>query len=659
MRHFVLLIIATLLALGEVLTASAQAVADTLLPEAVTIGFRRDATLRASTPTFLLDTTSLRRSGATDITTALRHLAGVNLRDYGGAGGLKTVSVRGIGATHTCVTYDGIPMADTQGGTVDVSRFAFDLVQSLRLDIADASPLLVPVRSLTAATLDIGSTAEKTARNGATIQLRTGSWELLNPAVTIRRKLNASHTLSGAASYSTCNNNYSFRLQNGKTSTMERRNNSQLQRATGEMNWHYQHNPHSQLRTKVYYSNTDSHLPGPVKLYNNSNAEELDETLYFAQSRFDYTNKQWDAFAAVKAQRQEYCYTNPDPQYPKGALDRTYLQSEAYATGGIAWKPLHFMSVAYATDYFYNYLSTNYTTADGAARHTLLQNISLRLHHPRATFTARLIAHNGWNKASKQANSPRNLSKISPSVSVAFHPLNEALTLRAFYKDYYRQPTFSETYFYHLGTPLLNPERSRQVGGGITYQGRLGKGGPIVRISLDGYYNDLTDKISSVPYNLFVWRTENRGKVVVRGADATLYIQQQLTPKQRLIISANYSYQDATDRTSPTDATYGKQAAYTPYHSGAANVAWENPWVNCGITFAGASSRWATNNHAPQTQMSGYGELGATLYRNFNLPIGMLKADLSLHNILNKNYEIVRRYPMPTRSFVATVTYIL
>ena len=659
MRRFTLLLIAMLLAEGERISASAQMIADTLLPETFAIGFRRDASLRTSTPTYRLDTTSLRRSGATDMTSALRHLAGVNLRDYGGAGGLKTVSVRGIGATHTAVTYDGMPMADTQGGTVDVSRFAFDLIQSLRLDIADAAPLLVPVRSLAAATLDIGSTTEGTTTDVATFQFRTGAWELLNPSVTIRRKVNDKHTLGGAVSYTSSNNNYSFRLQNGKTSTMERRHNSQLRSETGELNWHYKPDGTRQWRTKVYYSHTDSHLPGPVKLYNNTNAEELDETLYFAQSRFDYNNKRWDAFAALKAQQQEYFYTNPDPQYPKGALDRSYRQSEAYATGGVGWNPLKYLSVGYVADYFYNYLSTNYTTADGAKRHTLLQNLSLRLHHEHATLTARLISYNGWNEAPKLADSPKNLSELSPSISLAIHPAGEALTLRAFYKDYYRQPTFSETYFYHLGTSLLHPERSRQGGGGITYQGRWSKRGPLVRLSFDGYYNDLTDKISSVPYNLFIWRTENRGKVIVKGIDATLYIQQEMTPQQRLIFSANYSYQDATDRTSPTDACYGKQVAYTPHHSGAANMAWENPWINCGVTFSGASSRWATNNHAPQTHIPGYGELGATIYRNFNLPKGVLKASLSLHNILNKNYEIVRRYPMPTRSFMATFTYIL
>lgn len=641
------------------ITATGQVVPDTLLPEAITVGVKRDVRLRTSAPTFRLDSTALRQTGSTDMTSALRHLAGVNLRDYGGAGGLKTVSVRGIGATHTAVTYDGMPMADTQGGTIDVSRFAFDLMQSLLLEIADATPLLVPVRSLAAATLDIGSTSGGSDKNITTFQFRTGSWELLNPSFAVRRKVNEKHTLGGAASYSFSNNNYFFRLRNGNTSSTERRHNSRHKSGMGELNWRYRPDSLRQVRTKVYFSDTDSRLPGPVVLYNNSNKEHMGEQLLFAQSRFDYKSNNLEAFAAVKGQRQEHHYTNPDPQYPEGALTRNYRQTEAYATGGVSYKLLSSLSVAYAADYYYNHLATNLTSANNAERHTLLQAASLRYQRPSFSITARLTAYNAWNKAPKQADSPKNLSEISPSVSLSAHPFGRSLMLRAFYKDYYRQPTFSETYFYHLGTPMLKPERTRQAGVGATWQGNLGKKGPAISFTLDGYYNDLTDKISSVPYNLFVWRTENRGKVIIRGLDATLQMNYRFAPRHSLLLSGNYSLQDAADRTSPTDNTYGKQSAYLPLHSGAVNLAWENPWLNIGLTFSGASSRWATNNHAPSTRLPGYGELGATFYRDFHLDSGVLKTSFSLHNMLNKNYEIVRRYPMPTRRFVLTIAYTL
>lgn len=634
-----------------------QTLSERNLEEVIAVGQRQDPALRSATPMFRLDSAALRRLGATDITTALRHISGIHLRDYGGAGGLKTVSVRGIGATHTAVTYDGLPMADTQGGTVDVSRFAFDLMQSVRLDIADATPLLVPVRSLAGATLDIGSVTEGEGENFSKFQLRVGSWEQLNPSVSVRRKINARHTLSGAGTYLFSNNNYSFRLRNGTASTKERRHNSRLERAVGEVNWVYRPTALCKLRTKLYFSDTDSRLPGPVVLYNSTNAEQLGEQLFLAQSRVDYSGASVEAFGAVKLQRQVHDYVNPDPQYPAGALDRIYRQSEAYVTGGVGWKSSSCLSIGYTADYFYNYLSTNYATADGAGRHTLLQSVALRYHHPLLKITGRVTAQHAWNKSPKEVDAPNDLNEISPSISLAARPFGRSLLLRAFYKDYFRQPTFSETYFYHLGTPMLKPERSRQVGGGVTWQKNFRQSGLALCMTLDGYYNDLTDKISSVPYNLFVWRTENRGKVIVKGLDATLHLTQPLSRRHRLVLSANYSYQDAVDRTSPSDAAYGKQSAYLPRHSGAANIVWENPWLNCGLTFSGASSRWATNNHAPQTRLPGYGELGATCYRDFNLPVGVLKASLSLHNILNKNYEIVRRYPMPTRSFMVTIAY--
>ena len=74
-------------------------------------------------PVRTLDAGDMLRLGVTDIADALHRLPGVTLRDYGGAGGMKTVSVRGFGARHTGVCYDGIALSDCQTGEIDVSRY--------------------------------------------------------------------------------------------------------------------------------------------------------------------------------------------------------------------------------------------------------------------------------------------------------------------------------------------------------------------------------------------------------------------------------------------------------------------------------------------------------------------------------------------------------
>ena len=73
------------------------------------------------------------RLGIFDIEQALRHMSGITVKDYGGAGGLKTVSARGIGAKHTAVVYDGVALTDCQTGAIDLSRYSMDNMQSVAL----------------------------------------------------------------------------------------------------------------------------------------------------------------------------------------------------------------------------------------------------------------------------------------------------------------------------------------------------------------------------------------------------------------------------------------------------------------------------------------------------------------------------------------------
>ena len=70
----------------------------------------------------LLDRGDMLTMGVTDMADALHRLPGITLRDYGGAGGMKTVSVRGFGAKHTGVSYDGVMISECQSGEIDLSR---------------------------------------------------------------------------------------------------------------------------------------------------------------------------------------------------------------------------------------------------------------------------------------------------------------------------------------------------------------------------------------------------------------------------------------------------------------------------------------------------------------------------------------------------------
>ena len=87
---------------------------------------------------------NLNTAGITDIADALNRMPGITIRDYGGAGGMKTVSVRSFGTQHTGVSYDGIMLSDCQSGQIDLSRYSLETSTTYRLSSAIMTTFLYP-----------------------------------------------------------------------------------------------------------------------------------------------------------------------------------------------------------------------------------------------------------------------------------------------------------------------------------------------------------------------------------------------------------------------------------------------------------------------------------------------------------------------------------
>ena len=126
------------------MTASGQSVRrDTVtdrthqLREVMVTESRRQQEVTSTAPLHIINREQMLSLGVTDVADALHRIPGVTLRDYGGAGGLKTVSVRGFGAKHTGVSYDGVMLSDCQSGEIDLSRYSLDNVDQLSLVIGE------------------------------------------------------------------------------------------------------------------------------------------------------------------------------------------------------------------------------------------------------------------------------------------------------------------------------------------------------------------------------------------------------------------------------------------------------------------------------------------------------------------------------------------
>ena len=84
-------------------------------------GHKTTADVLATKPLQTMERTEIEALGLENVAEAVKRFAGTTVRDYGGVGGMKTVSVRNLGAHHTAVSYDGIVVSNTQAGQIDIA----------------------------------------------------------------------------------------------------------------------------------------------------------------------------------------------------------------------------------------------------------------------------------------------------------------------------------------------------------------------------------------------------------------------------------------------------------------------------------------------------------------------------------------------------------
>ena len=251
----------------------------------------------ATSPFQSLSRSEFDRLGITDMADALRRFSGVNIKDYGGAGGMKTVSVRSLGAQHTGVAYDGITLTDCQSGQIDFSRFSLDNVADLSLTVGDNDDIFLPARTVaSAASIRLQTLQPDFAGQSWHVNagVKTGSFGLANPFLRYDQRLASKVSMSVFGDFMRADNLYPFTLVNGVYKTREKRENNYIETWRGEWNLYARPNDRSVLNGKVYYYDSFRELPGPVILYNSTSHEELTERNLFSQLHYQtYWDNRW------------------------------------------------------------------------------------------------------------------------------------------------------------------------------------------------------------------------------------------------------------------------------------------------------------------------------------------------------------------------------
>jgi len=618
--------------------------------------------LRSSVPHQLFSSEQISRLNAVNIADVVSRFSGVTLKDYGGVGGQKTISVRGLGSLYTGVSYDGVMMSDVQSGQIDLGRFSLENIGEISLSNGQPDDIFQSARTFSSASV-LSITTKLLPFDSTNLvgkaSIRSGSFGLLNPSVFLgknfAKKIAFNLLLDGMMAHGRYNFLQYYGTTDNKYEELSRQN-SDVQSFRTELNSTYRVSDKQNISFKLNYFLSERGLPGGVVFYNNViSTQRLYDDALFAQMH--YLNKSSNKlhFQAFARYNKTYNnFTETDSKYQGGYLDDKYLQNELYFSTSLKYNISSSFSFAAATDLFYNNLNINsniyFNDFAFPTRYTGLGNIAAKYLTNHLSIAANLL-YTQTHELVKVGNSSPNRTKFSPAISVSYNPFNnQAIRLRAYYKNIYRLPTFNDLYYQEIGNSNLRPEDANQWNLGVT----IGKKNILffstLEFTADAYYNKITDKIIATPRDLFHWSMTNRGEVEVQGIDITINANKEWN-KNAIHFLSNYSFQNAIDMTTGTD-NYGELLPYSPKHKNSATLSYQHKWCEVGYNFQLTGIRWVGQMTNRYNKMDAYDIHSA--FANIHLKRWELKTEIN--NILNTQYEVVKFYPMPRRNFRITLS---
>lgn len=670
-RLYLLLLFATLW--PAVLLAQSQDTVKTkaVLGEVEISSQKIPSTMATPAPTQIATPEKMEQIMATQVTDVLETMAGITIKDYGGVGGVKTVSARGLGSQFSTLTIDGVAVTDCQNGQIDLSRYLVGNSAYVGLYQGQAGDIFQTARGFAAGSV-VNIETTRPSFNGAKIALEGGSFGYLSPTVQFAHRVGRNLMLSFWGNYMMSRGDYPFTmyytLGGQDSSSVEYRKNSEVEMATLSGSAFWFAGMRGRFAAKIHYNQSHHNLPGPATYYYIKASEHTDDDALFGQLKYQFQSFDNKLRLQVigKAFKSDCIYEDTAANGSGVLLHNEYHQQEYYLSSTLLYSFNRHLAASFATDEALSRLQSNLNHDSRVDRLSSLNVVAVNYTNKRLSSNANLLA----TLMKDNNESGNHYQKVSPYFSASYLAIDKQdsvsirhrLRVRYFFKENYRVPTFNELYYFTIAKDL-RPEKALQNNVGLTYSGYFDKAQ--VQVTLDGYYNRVTDKLVAIPtQNLFLWSMINLGKVEIKGLDvnADIDLDGLLPESQGLSINGNYTFQDARDMTDPLDKTYNQQIPYTPRHSGGLRLYWKNPWVNAGYSVMVVGDRYRLGQNTPNNLVEGYVDQGLSLGRSFKLRrdqrlVGVVDLSFQINNLFDVQYEVVKSYPMMGRNYRVRLVY--
>ena len=611
----------------------------------------------------------LERLNALSVADAIRYFSGVQIKDYGGIGGLKTINVRSMGSQHVGVFYDGIQLGNAQNGQIDLGKFSLENMESVTLYNGQKSSTVQSAKDYASASAVYLRTRVpqfiESKRYNLRFSIAGGSFLTINPSLLWEQKIgkNVSNSLSAEYLYTAGTYKFSYTKKDGYDTTAVRQNGDVS--ALRIENGLFGNIPDGQWRVKLYFYDSERGYPGAFVREEPGKFKHEDrqwDTDFFTQASFFKTFNKYKISANVKY-AYDYLHYLSDPRLDVTTMyvDNHYRQQEIYLSVAQEFTFFKWWDANLAVDYQYNTLDADLVDFVYPTRNTLLSALATSFRFKKFQIQGSLLFTYVNDDAQKVGAAAEDKTVFTPTAVARYKPFDKIdLSLRAFYKRIFRMPTFNDLYYTFIGNKYLKPEYTTQYNVGITYEkGWKRSFFRRLDVSADFYYNEIKDKIIAMPTsNQFQWTMVNLGFVEVRGVDVAVGTGME-AGKVGIDLRLTYTYQKAQDFTDKKSEYYGGQIPYIPWHSGSAIVGLNYKRWSFNYSFIYTGERYESVANIPENYALPWYTSDFSISGKFLLKGRELKTTVEVNNIFNQQYEVVQCYPMPGTNFRIIIAFTI
>ena len=598
---------------------------------------------------------------------AIRYFSGVQLKDYGGVGGLKTINIRSMGTNQVGVFYNGIQLGNAQNGQVDLGKFSMDNIEEISLYNGQRSKIFQSARDFgSASSIYIQPRKPHFVGNKNTnikANIKFGSFDLINPSLLMEYKINNNISLSFNGEWINASGKYKVHYRRVLPKSKIVAYDTVAIRQNGDINAVrleaalYGTLEKGTWNVNFYNYSSDRGVPGAVINNKWKRGERMQDINSFVQGNMKLAiSDRWNTLLNIKYASDYTHFENFD--YTLYPTNNKFRQKEFYIATANLFYLTDFWDVSFSYDFQYNTLDADFQRMDNydifayprRTSHWLSLATSLDLNRLKiqASLLGTLI-----HETVRKYNAPDDKHVMTPAVFASYRLLpNEDLRLNAFAKKIFRVATFNEMYYVEMISSNIKPEYATQYDLGLKYTKRPRYS--IVKnidAQIDVYYNLVEDKIICTPKSpLFKWTTYNLGLVKIKGLDVSVGNMFRMG-NVFLQTKLQYTYQEARNYTDPGDTFYGHQIPYIPWHSGTviASALYKDWTLNYSFIYTG--ERYSQSDNIVYNHVQPWYTHDVSLVKKFRIKDMNFKATLEVNNLFDQDYEVIFNYPMPKRNY--------